>query len=134
MPQDVGSTLCPFCSPSPDNVFHEDELVIGLWDAYPVSPGHALLVPRRHVASWFEATAGERLALMKGIDVAREAVEHLHAPDGYNIGINGGPAAGQTVPHLHLHVIPRYEGDVADPRGGIRHVIPSKAAYWEEER
>jgi diadenosine tetraphosphate (Ap4A) HIT family hydrolase len=82
------------------------------------------------VASWFEATDEERAALNEAIDIARQAIEAAgHRPDGYNIGINVGGAAGQTVPHLHVHVIPRYRGDVEDPTGGVRHVIPSKGNY-----
>jgi diadenosine tetraphosphate (Ap4A) HIT family hydrolase len=103
-----------------------------LWirDAFPVSPGHSLVVLKRHVASYFEVTHEERLALMELLDQARAAAEHEFHPDGYNVGINDGPAAGQTVPHLHVHLVPRFMGDVADPRGGVRWVIPEKADYW----
>lgn len=111
----------------------ESKLVLGVWDGYPVSEGHALLMPKRHFATWFEAHAAEQVALLAGVDCVREAIESRYNPDGYNIGVNSGPAAGQTVAHLHLHVIPRYKGDVADPRGGIRWVIPGKADYWSEE-
>ncbi len=120
---------CPFCRPATGRLFFESELVLGIWDAFPVSDGHALLVTRRHVAAWFDATADERQALTAAIDMARQAILAHHKPDGFNIGINVGEAAGQTVPHLHLHVIPRYAGDVADPRGGVRHVIPDKGKY-----
>ncbi len=121
---------CPFCSPEPGRVFYQSDVVVGLWDGYPVSDGHALLVTRRHVAEWFDATADERRALTLAIDVAKTAVAARGlAPDGFNIGVNVGAAAGQTVPHLHVHVIPRYVGDVADPRGGVRHVIPSRGNY-----
>jgi len=101
-----------------------------LWDGFPLAPGHALLVPRRHVASWFEATREERIALLDAVDVARAAIERDHGADGFNLGVNVGAAAGQTVFHLHVHVIPRRAGDVADPRGGVRHVLPAKADYW----
>ncbi|TQE97529.1 MAG: HIT family protein, partial [Spiribacter salinus] len=110
--------------------FHESDLVIGLWDQYPVSPGHALLIPRRHIAGWFDATPEEQQALTSALAQARSAIEESHQPDGYNIGINSGEAAGQTVHHLHVHLIPRYQGDSDDPRGGVRHVIPGKADYW----
>jgi len=123
------SSACPFCTPDPARVFLERELVLGLWDAFPVSPGHALLVPRRHVADWFEATTEERRALEEAIPLARDAILARHRPDGFNIGINIGEAAGQTIFHLHAHLIPRYRDDVPDPRGGVRHVIPSKADY-----
>lgn len=126
---DATQTDCPFCRPSPDRIFFEDPLVIGLWDRYPVSAGHALLVPRRHFASWFDATRKEKAALLQAIDAAKSAIEKSHSPDAYNIGINAGQAAGQTIFHLHVHVIPRYYGDVDDPRGGVRHVIPSNGNY-----
>jgi len=120
---------CPFCNPSDDRLFHHGRLVLGLWDQFPVSPGHALIIPRRHVASWFEATDEERAELMAVVDDARAAIERVHQPDGYNLGVNIGHVAGQTVFHLHVHVIPRYHGDVPAPRGGVRHVIPEKADY-----
>jgi len=81
------------------------------------------------MATWFDAGAEERIALFKALDAAKAIIEKDHRPDGYNIGINCGPAAGQTIFHLHIHLIPRYAGDVADPRGGVRHVIPDKANY-----
>jgi diadenosine tetraphosphate (Ap4A) HIT family hydrolase len=130
----VSEAGCPFCQPRDDLVFHHGELVFALWDAFPASPGHALLVPKRHVASWFEATDGERGELITTLDVARQAVLARHSPDGFNIGVNVGPAAGQTVFHLHVHLIPRYAGDVPDPRGGVRYVIPAKANYLEPPR
>ena len=120
---------CPFCPPDPERVFHEGQLAVGLWDAMPVSPGHALLVARRHVTSWFEASEPERAELMAGVEIARRAIERLHRPDGYNVGINVGAAAGQTVFHLHVHVIPRYLGDRRDPRGGVRHALPGDRGY-----
>lgn len=123
---------CPFCPPDEERVFHATDLAVALWDEFPVSPGHALVIPRRHVASWFDATREERLAILDSIDVAKSAVERERRPDGWNIGINVGAAAGQTVFHLHVHLIPRYDGDVPDPRGGIRHVLPERADYWSE--
>lgn len=123
---------CPFCDPNPKRLFLQTELIIGMWDAFPVAAGHALLITRRHVGDWFDATAPERQALTEAIDSAREAILLSHAPDGFNIGVNIGEAAGQTVSHLHVHVIPRYRGDVPDPRGGIRHVIPSRGNYLSE--
>lgn len=120
---------CPFCKPDKERVFLESDLVLGLWDAFPVAAGHALLVTRRHVSSWFDATQHERLALTEGVEAARRAILKQHTPDGFNIGVNVGAAAGQTIPHLHLHVIPRYAGDTPDPRGGVRHVIASRGNY-----
>jgi diadenosine tetraphosphate (Ap4A) HIT family hydrolase len=129
MTTDETQLPCLFCTPPGDRIFFSDELVIGLWDAYPVSPGHALLVPRRHIATWFDSSAPERMALVAAIDVAKAIIDNDCRPDGYNIGVNCGPAAGQTIFHLHVHLIPRFFGDVADPRGGVRHVIPKKGNY-----
>ena len=123
---------CPFCAPAAERIFHAGPLTLGLWDGFPVNPGHALLVTKRHVASWFDATAEEQAELTAAIEIARRAIEAEQHPDSYNVGINIGQAAGQTVPHLHVHVIPRYEGDVADPRGGVRWVVPAKADYWSD--
>jgi superfamily II DNA or RNA helicase/HKD family nuclease/diadenosine tetraphosphate (Ap4A) HIT family hydrolase len=125
----VTEGACPFCVPSAERVFYRDALVIGLWDGFPVTPGHALLIPIRHVATWFDASLDERTALMRAIDVARLAIESKFGADGYNIGVNSGEAAGQTIFHLHVHVIPRRRGDVPDPRGGVRYVIPDKGNY-----
>jgi len=94
-----------------------------------VSEGHLLIVPRRHVPTWFDASTEERAAITAAIDQGRELLASRHHPDGFNIGINVGEAAGQTVFHLHVHLIPRYSGDVPDPRGGVRHVIPGKGRY-----
>src|SRR5690606_37783412 len=104
---------------------------LALWDAFPVSPGHALIVPRRHVASWSSLASQEKAALLELVDKVRELLDERHAPDGYNVGLNDGIAAGQTVMHVHVHVIPRYTGDAPDPRGGVRYVLPLKAAYWK---
>ena len=107
----------------------ENALAFALEDRFPVSPGHTLVIPRRLFATWFEATPEERTALFELVDEVKRVLDERLHPDGYNIGINAGEAAGQTVPHLHVHVIPRYRGDVDDPRGGVRHVIPGKGNY-----
>jgi diadenosine tetraphosphate (Ap4A) HIT family hydrolase len=86
-------------------------------------------VPRRLVATWFEATREEQIDMLDLLEVVKAQLDAELQPDGYNIGINAGPAAGQTVMHLHLHLIPRFHGDVPDPRGGVRHVIPGKGNY-----
>ena len=88
---------CPFCQPPGDRIAFSDPLALGLWDAFPVSPGHLLLVPRRHVPTWFDATADEQAALVKAIDKARALIEERYRPDGFNIGVNVGKAGGQTV-------------------------------------
>jgi superfamily II DNA or RNA helicase/diadenosine tetraphosphate (Ap4A) HIT family hydrolase len=113
----------------PSDWIATNRLAFAIWDNFPVNPGHALVVPRRLISSWWEATDEERHDLIALIDEVRNQIEHRFAPDGFNIGFNAGAAAGQTVPHLHLHVIPRYDGDVNDPRGGIRHVVPDRANY-----
>ncbi len=118
---------CPFCTLPPERIVHENPLAVVIRDGYPVSPGHTLIIPRRHIGSFFDTTPAERTALLELLDVAREK---LIGATAFNIGINDGPAAGQTVPHLHIHLIPRYEGDQPDPRGGVRWVIPEKAKYW----
>ena len=126
------ASSCPFCQVSSERVFHQGRLVLALWDNFPVSHGHALLIPRRHIPTWFEATPEEQQELTAAIEIARPAILARHQPDGFNVGMNLGAAAGQTVGHLHLHVIPRYAGDVPDPRGGVRWVVPERADYWSK--
>lgn len=125
---------CPFCALPPDRILLANEDAMVIRDGFPVSPGHTLIIPRRHVGSFFEATALEQAALLALLDSAKRQLDGEFAPAGYNIGINDGPAAGQTVPHLHVHLIPRYPGDCADPRGGVRWVIPEKADYWSSRQ
>ncbi len=124
------STTCPFCTLPPNRVYRENELAVWLFDAFPVAPGHSLVVPKRHIASFFEATQDERSAMLQLLDEAHVFVRERWSPDAFNIGINDGPAAGQTVGHLHMHLIPRFNGDVPDPRGGVRWLLPEKADYW----
>lgn len=124
---------CPFCELPPARIVARNEHGVVIRDAYPVTPGHTLVIPTRHVGSFFELHPEEREALLALLERAKADLEiGGDKPDGYNIGINDGPAAGQTVPHLHIHLIPRRAGDIADPRGGVRWVIPGKAAYWEK--
>ncbi len=122
---------CPFCELPPQRVLVSNAHGVVIRDAFPVSPGHTLIIPHRHIGSFFELTPPERESLLQLLNQARAQLQKSSpTPDGFNIGINDGPAAGQTVPHLHVHLIPRYVGDVADPRGGLRWVIADKAAYW----
>jgi diadenosine tetraphosphate (Ap4A) HIT family hydrolase len=130
---DADPATCPFCFPAPERVAFEDRLTRALWDAFPVTKGHMLLVPRRHVPTWFDATVDEQAALMADVERGRRLIDERHGPDGYNIGMNVGRAAGQTVFHLHVHLIPRYAGDVPDPRGGVRYIIPGKGNYLSEK-
>ena len=123
---------CLFCSVPRDQILLERPHALAARDSYPVSPGHTLIIPRRHVVTFFETNEEERLAMMKLLDEMKTKLDREHKPDGYNIGINNGSAAGQTVMHLHIHLIPRYKGDRPDPRGGVRWVIPEKAQYWKK--
>lgn len=121
---------CPFCGVT-EFVLRND-LVFACFDKHPVNPGHLLILPQRHVANWFEATNAEQAALMALVADGRQLLDEKFGPAGYNIGINVGAVAGQTVMHLHVHLIPRYLGDCFDPRGGVRGVIPGKQSYPAE--
>jgi diadenosine tetraphosphate (Ap4A) HIT family hydrolase len=121
---------CPFCSISPDRIIMENDYAVVIRDGFPVSEGHTLVIPKRHVSSWFETHAIEKAAILQAMDEVKEQLDKDHTPDGYNVGINDGEAAGQTVLHLHIHLIPRYKGDSDDPRGGVRWIMPDKAKYW----
>ncbi|MBU1664190.1 MAG: HIT family protein [Gammaproteobacteria bacterium] len=122
---------CPFRGPDSTRTVAQEELTVIYLDGFPVSPGHTLIFPRRHIATLFEATDAEQAALLKVLNRAKAILDERHRPDGYNIGINHGEAAGQTVPRLHIHLIPRYRCDQEDPRGGVRWVVPKKARYRE---
>ena len=119
---------CLFCKDA-HGVSLTNELAYSARDSYAVSPGHTLVVPRRHVASFFDLTPEEINACMGLITEERRLLDEAFNPDGYNIGVNIGPAAGQSILHVHIHIIPRYKGDVENPQGGVRHVIPKKAHY-----
>jgi diadenosine tetraphosphate (Ap4A) HIT family hydrolase len=123
---------CPFCPVKDREILAEHPLAASIADNFPLTRGHSLVVPRRHVASFFELTPEERLAMLELLDRTKAVLDAQYAPDGYNIGINDGAAAGQTVMHLHVHVIPRYKGDTDDPRGGVRWIFPKKADYWNK--
>lgn len=122
---------CPFCTLPPERIIDSNDLALVIRDGYPVSLGHTLVIPKRHIGSWFDITPEEQSAMLNLLERAKVVLESEFKPDGYNIGINDGPTAGQTVPHLHMHLIPRYKGDLEDPRGGVRWIIPRKAKYWE---
>jgi diadenosine tetraphosphate (Ap4A) HIT family hydrolase len=123
---------CVFCHRLADgDEVAANDLAVALFDAYPISPGHCLIVPRRHESSFLALTTEEQAAIWALVPLVQRRVEADHVPDGYNLGINVGEAAGQTIAHAHLHVIPRYQGDVSDPRGGIRWIIPERARYWQ---
>ena len=119
--------LCPFCNA--EGVVFTNSLAHARLDRFPVARGHLLIVPNRHVSDWFDTTTEERQAIFALADEARARLVGESAPDGFNLGINVGEAAGQTVWHAHLHLIPRYRNDVPNPRGGVRAVIPGKQSY-----
>jgi diadenosine tetraphosphate (Ap4A) HIT family hydrolase len=125
---------CPFCALPVGRVIDSNELALVIEDAFPVSPGHTLIVSRRHVESFFDLTPDEVAAVMELLQRARARLDERHKPDGYNVGVNVGRDAGQTVMHVHVHLIPRYSGDVPSPRGGIRNVMPGKGDYTEPTR
>jgi diadenosine tetraphosphate (Ap4A) HIT family hydrolase len=124
------ATACPFCTLPTSRIQAENEHAVLIRDAFPVSLGHSLVISKRHVESFFDTTDVERRSMLALLDEAKRKVSAEFSADAINIGINDGVAAGQTVPHLHIHVIPRYVSDVADPRGGVRWVLPDKADYW----
>ena len=116
---------CVFCAPDRE-LLVENNLAMAFYDINPVSPGHALIVPRRHVRTIFDADPEDYAACFLLARELREILAKVHQPDGFNLGVNCEVAGGQSVWHAHLHLIPRYAGDVADPLGGVRHVIPRK--------
>ena len=120
---------CPFCNIPDERIILGNESVIAFLDLYPVNPGHTLVIPRRHVASFFDLTSKEQELAMALIGYIRQMYK-LQGAVGFTIGLNDGEAAGQTVMHAHWHIIPRYRNDQPDPRGGVRWVFPDKAKYW----
>jgi diadenosine tetraphosphate (Ap4A) HIT family hydrolase len=123
-------TGCPFCNPDSDReLIVESATAYAIYDKFPVNDGHALIIPKRHCADYFELTFKEQAACMFMLNKVYEIVSAKFNPDGFNIGINVGEKAGQTVHHVHIHLIPRYNGDVEEPKGGVRGVIPNKQRY-----
>ncbi|MDX9692080.1 MAG: HIT family protein [Acholeplasmataceae bacterium] len=123
--------MCIFCEMLKDNhkIIHENELFFSMFDSYPVTQGHTLIIPKRHVENYFQLTDNEKIMLDDELKYMKNYLMGEFHPDGFNIGINQGKAAGQTIFHLHIHLIPRYNNDVEDPRGGVRGVIPNKQKY-----
>ena len=127
MPKKTG---CPFCLLEvQEEIILENSTFIIKFDRYPVSKGHLLLIPKRHVESFPELRKTEVLGFFEILKEAQNTLVNQYSPDGFNIGINQGKSAGQTIMHLHIHLIPRYVGDVEQPEGGIRKVIPNKVLY-----
>ena len=123
-------THSPFFPLEPERIIHEDAETIAFYDRYPVSPGHALVIAKQVTASLFDLPPETQDALWRTVATVRDLLQQRHQPDGFNIGLNDGPAAGQTINHAHVHLIPRYKGDQPDPRGGVRWIFPEKAKYW----
>ena len=119
---------CPFCNIDRDPLA-ENKLAFAITDKYPVSPGHTLVISRRHVSDYFDLSVAEKQACWDLVDEMKQKLETQHNPAGWNIGINTGAVAGQTVFHVHVHLIPRYKGDMEDPRGGVRHSVKGKGYY-----
>ena len=118
---------CIFCNMN--DYIKENDLTYAIYDIYPVNTGHILIIPKRHVSDFFDISKDERESMFSLLDEVKEIIDEQYSPDGYNIGLNCGRGAGQTVMHVHMHLIPRYIGDIKDPRGGVRGVIPSKMKY-----
>jgi len=121
---------CPFCNPdSKRELIVESATAFAIFDKFPVNRGHALIIPKRHCADYFELTFKEQAACVFMLNKVKELVSATFNPDGFNVGINVGEHSGQTINHVHIHLIPRYKGDVEDPRGGVRGVIMDKQKY-----
>ena len=125
-------TECVFCSLEVNDILVQNEMAQAIFDKFPVNEGHVLIVPRRHVASLFDLTPEEVMSIWRLVEQVKEMLNNRFHPDGFNVGVNEGAAAGQTIFHLHVHVIPRYYGDVPDPRGGIRKIKKSLVPYAGE--
>ena len=129
----VTETQCPFCNPQPESLWFETEHGLVIRDGFPITKGHTLVTPKIHIPSLHDLDSEIQAALWKLVAEVRSRLADELQPDGFNIGLNDGEAAGQTVMHAHIHVIPRWKGDVPDARGGIRWLIPDKARYWGNE-
>jgi len=121
--------VCPFCSIASDKIIGSNAYAYAIYDTTPVAQGHLLIIPKRHVASYFDLSSEEQIACWKLVNKMHGAMNSTFNPNGFNVGINVNAAAGQTVWHVHIHLIPRFQGDVENPRGGVRAVIPSKQNY-----
>lgn len=123
---------CAFCGIQKNKIIIENNLSIAVYDKYPVNKGHILIITKRHVIDYFDASEEEKESLLSLMEKCRDFLDREYKPDGYNIGINCGASAGQTIMHLHLHLIPRYKNDIEDPTGGVRGAIPEKRIYRSE--
>jgi diadenosine tetraphosphate (Ap4A) HIT family hydrolase len=119
---------CPFCNLEREKIL-ETQMSFAIYDGYPVNEGHALIIPKRHTANYFDLSLEEQKDCIELLNRVKGIVQEKYNPAGFNVGININEAAGQTVSHVHIHLIPRYKGDVEEPRGGVRGVIPEKKTY-----
>jgi len=119
---------CPFCNVEREIIL-ETEMSFAIYDGFPVNDGHSLIIPKRHTANYFDLSLEEQKDSIELLNLVRVIVQEKYNPAGFNVGININEAAGQTVPHVHIHLIPRYEGDVEEPRGGVRGVVPRMKNY-----
>ncbi len=130
MERSIVKSECLFCNISPDSIILENELAFTILDKFPVTLQHTLVIPKRHIASFFELSDEDLLACNELIKKTKELIEYQDKNvDGFNVGVNIGNSAGQSIFHCHIHVIPRRTGDMDEPKGGVRHVIPSKGKY-----
>jgi len=127
-------TNCLFCTiatdPANKRIIDSNQSCFYIEDGFPIAKGHSLIILKRHIASFFETTNREKIDLMRLLEIGNQNIVRQYNPSGFNIGINDGTSAGQTIPHLHIHLIPRYKNDMQDPRGGVRWIFPEKAKYW----
>ena len=126
---------CPFCliakGLTETELIAESKYSVAFADGFPLNEGHALIIPRSHKSNLFELSSFERIDAWTLLDTVYEKISELLKPDGFNVGVNVSEFAGQTIDHAHIHLIPRFKGDVSDPKGGVRWVIPERAPYWE---
>ena len=119
---------CPFCNLEREKII-ESEFAFAIYDRFPVNEGHCLIIPKRHTSNYFDLNFAEQIDCFSLLNRVKEKIQKIYNPNGYNVGININEVGGQTVPHVHIHLIPRYKDDVEDPRGGVRGVIPAKKEY-----
>ena len=123
---------CPFCSINQSQYLIEGKYSYAKFDGYPLTKGHVLIICKEHVSNYFDLSETVQNEMMKLVAKAKVLLDTNYSTSDYNIGINCGDLAGQTIDHVHIHLIPRRKGDIDDPRGGVRWVLPEKAKYWDE--